>query len=47
MNARQLMAMFCDIEDFCKAFEPVSHPQLLHSGQRIRTRGIAVGAGLW
>jgi len=34
----QLRAIFCDIDDFCKAFEPVYHRRLLHSGQRQRAR---------
>jgi hypothetical protein len=38
MNELQLIAMFCDIDDVCKAFEPVYHRHLLHSGQRHRTR---------
>jgi hypothetical protein len=33
-----LMAIFCDIDDFCKAFEPVYTRRLLHVGQRQRTR---------
>jgi hypothetical protein len=33
----QLMAIFCDIDDFCKAFAPVYHRRLLHTGQRQRT----------
>ena len=34
----QLMAMFCDIDDFCKWFEPLYMRRLLQSGQRQRTR---------
>jgi hypothetical protein len=34
----QLIAMFCDIDDFCKGFEPLYTQRLLHSGQRQRTR---------
>jgi hypothetical protein len=34
----QLMALFCDIDDVCKAFEPVDAHRLLHVGQRQRTR---------
>jgi hypothetical protein len=34
----QLMAIFCDIDDFCKAFEPVYSRRLLHVGQRQRIR---------
>ena len=34
----QLVAMFCDIDDFCKAFEPCYTQRLLHSGQRQRRR---------
>ena len=34
----QLIAIFCDIDDFCKAFEPVSYRHLLRMGQRQRTR---------
>jgi Transposase DDE domain len=33
-----LIAMFCDIDDFCKTFEPVYHRCLLQAGQRQRTR---------
>jgi transposase len=38
MHELQLIAMFCDIDDFCKAFEPVYHRHLLHTGQRHRVR---------
>ena len=34
----QLVAMFCDIDDFCKHFEPIYTQRLLQSGQRQRTR---------
>ena len=34
----QLIAIFCDIDDFCKAFAPVYDRHLLHIGQRHRTR---------
>jgi hypothetical protein len=34
----QLIAIFCDIDDFCKAFEPGYARRLLHAGQRQRTR---------
>jgi hypothetical protein len=34
----QLIAIFCDIDDFCKAFEPIYHRRLLHIGQRQRMR---------
>ena len=34
----QLIAIFCDIDDFCKAFEPVYARRLLHTGQRQRRR---------
>jgi len=34
----QLIAMFCDIDDFCKRFEPLYMRRLLQSGQRQRTR---------
>jgi hypothetical protein len=34
----QLIAMFCDIDDFCKWFEPLYTQRLLQSGQRQRTR---------
>jgi hypothetical protein len=33
-----LIAMFCEIDDFCKGFEPLYTPRLLQSGQRQRTR---------
>ena len=32
----QLIAMFCDIDDFCKGFEPLYTQRLLQSGQRQR-----------
>jgi hypothetical protein len=38
----QLIAIFCDIDDFCKAFEPVYHRHLLHMGQRHRMRQTAL-----
>jgi Transposase DDE domain len=38
MSELQLITMFCDIDDFCKAFEPVSHRHLLSTGQRHRVR---------
>src|SRR5215831_15630078 len=38
----QLMAMFCDIDDFCKWFEPLYMRRLLQSGQRQRTRQTAL-----
>jgi hypothetical protein len=34
----QLVAMFCDIDDFCKAFEPIYRQRLLQYGQRQRMR---------
>src|SRR5262245_45393905 len=34
----QLVDIFCDIDDFCKAFEPVYNRRLLHTGLRQRTR---------
>ncbi len=33
-----LIAIFCDMADFCKAFAPVYDRCLLHTGQRQRTR---------
>ena len=38
----QLIAMFCDIDDFCKWFEPLYLQRLLHNGQRQRTRQTAL-----
>jgi Transposase DDE domain len=38
----QLIAMFCDIDDFCKWFEPLYRRHLLQSGQRQRTRQTAL-----
>jgi DDE family transposase len=38
----QLITMFCEIDDFCKAFEPVYHRHLLRGGQRHRTRQTAL-----
>jgi len=34
----QLVAMCCDIDDFCKRFEPIYTQRLLHRGQRQRQR---------
>ena len=34
----QLVAMFCDSDDFCKVFEPIYTQRLLQSGQRHRVR---------
>jgi Transposase DDE domain len=34
----QLIAMFCDIDDFCKWFEPLYMQRLLQDGQRHRVR---------
>lgn len=34
----RLIAMFCDIDDFCKRFAPIYHRPLLQSGQRQRAR---------
>ena len=34
----QLLAMFCDIDDFCKWFEPLYMSRLLQDGQRHRVR---------
>ena len=34
----QLIAIFCDIDDFCKAFEPIYAQHLLHTGHRHRQR---------
>ena len=34
----QLIAMFCDIDDFCKWFEPLYMPRLLQSSPRQRIR---------
>ena len=34
----QLIAMFCDIDDFCKWFEPLYMQRLLQDGQRHRIR---------
>jgi transposase len=33
-----LIAIFCDIDDFCKVFEPVYAQRLLYTGQRQRRR---------
>jgi hypothetical protein len=38
MNELQLMTMFCDIDDFCKHFEPLFTRHLLQTGRRHRTR---------
>jgi hypothetical protein len=34
--------MFCDIDDFCKWFEPISHRYLLQAGHRHRRRQTAL-----
>ena len=34
----QLIALFCDSDDCCKAFEPLYAQGLLHTGQRQRQR---------
>ena len=34
----QLIAMFCDIDDFCKVFEPVYHQHLIATAGRHRRR---------
>src|SRR5215510_1977676 len=34
----QLIAIFCDMDDCCKAFEPVYARRLLHASQRQRQR---------
>jgi len=34
----ELIAMFCDIDDFCKWFEPLYQQRLLQDGQRHRVR---------
>ena len=34
----QRVAMFCDIDDFCKGFEPIYRQRLLQHGQRQRMR---------
>ena len=33
-----LIAMFCDIDDFCKVFEPIYTQRLLQNGQCQRRR---------
>jgi hypothetical protein len=38
----QLIAMFCDIDDFCKGFEPLYTQRLLQSGQAQRARQTAL-----
>jgi hypothetical protein len=38
MSELQLMTMCYAIDDFCKAFEPISQRSLLQSGQRVRAR---------
>jgi Transposase DDE domain len=38
MHELQLMTMFCDIDDFCKQFEPIFTRPLLQAGHRHRTR---------
>lgn len=38
----RLIAMLCDIDDFCKRFEPLYHRYLLQSGQRYCARRTAL-----
>ncbi len=38
----QLVAMFCDIDDFCKTFEPLYQQRLLASASRCRRRPTAL-----
>jgi hypothetical protein len=42
MSELQLTAMFCDIDDFCKRFEPIYHRHLLQAGHRPRSRQTAL-----
>jgi hypothetical protein len=42
MSELQLIAMFCDIDDFCTAFGPVYTRPLLQAGQRHRQRQTAL-----
>lgn len=42
MSELQLTAMFCDIDDFCKRFEPLYHRHLLQAGQCHRRRQTAL-----
>jgi hypothetical protein len=42
MSELQLITMFCDIDDFCKAFEPVDTQHLLQAGRRHRQRQTAL-----
>jgi hypothetical protein len=42
MSQLELIAMFCDIDDFCKHFEPIYQQGLLQAGQRQRTRTTAL-----
>jgi hypothetical protein len=37
-----LIAIFCDLDDCCKAFEPAYARRLLHVGQRQRARRTAL-----
>ena len=39
----RLIAMFCDIDDFCKWFEPLYAQRLLQNGQRQRIRHSQLG----
>ncbi len=38
MSELQLIAMFCDIDDFCKQFTPIFTRHLLQAGHRHRVR---------
>jgi hypothetical protein len=42
MRELQLIALFCDIDDFCKRFAPFYHQRLLHAGQYHRMRQTAL-----
>ena len=33
-----LISLFCNIDDFCKQFEPIWHKQLLTNGEKKRKR---------
>ena len=43
-DTTSLIALFCDIDDFCKTFLPAWHRRQLASGERKRRRAPGLGA---
>jgi hypothetical protein len=44
MNTQNIIALFCDIDDFCKRFIPAWHRQQLTCGERKRRRATRLTA---